>query len=257
MNPSISETRALNAYGKAGPNRLELHGSRTFLFLLPGQPMPITRKPHPDSPEDVLAECHRLREENRRLRELLAQYRIEVPNTTSGTSKQTAGEHQALPSPVSQESPAKEKIALFLNLFRGRKDVYAKRWESKDGRSGYSPACVRDWDAIRASKPAERKKIEHKTRTLLPLTDEVIRDHLAGKHTVGVYPLLTETPLVSGSGFERSCGKRTQRYSLPSAGRPLCLPRWNDPDRGKAGTSGFFSNSPFRRPWHETWVLPY
>jgi hypothetical protein len=77
-------------------------------------------------------------------------------------------------------------------LFRGREDVYAVRWESKDGRSGYSPACIKDWDAIRAGKQVERKKIERKTRTLLPLTDEVIRDHLAGKHTVGVYPLLAD-----------------------------------------------------------------
>ena len=28
-------------------------------------------------------------------------------------------------------------------------------------------------------------------RELLPVTDEVIRDHLAGRHTVGIYPLLS------------------------------------------------------------------
>jgi len=148
--------------------------------------MAIPGKPHPDSPEGVLAACRTLREENRRLRDLLAQHRIEIPGSSSSTAKHAAGELQTSSTPVSQESPAMEKIALFRSLFRGREDVYAVRWESKDGRSGYSPACVKDWDAIRAGKPAERKKIERKTRTLLPLTDQAIRDHLAGKHTIGV-----------------------------------------------------------------------
>jgi superfamily II DNA or RNA helicase len=207
--------------------------------------MPITRKPHPDSPEDVLAECHRLREENRRLRELLVKYRIEVPNTTSSTSKQTAGERQALPSPVSQESPAKEKIALFVNLFRGREDVYAVRWESRDGRSGYSPACVRDWDAIRASKPAERKKVEHKTRTLLPLTDEVIRDHLAGKHTVGVYPLLTDdTCWFLAVDFDKKSWQEDSKAFLAvcgQAGVPAVLERSRS---GKGGHIWIFFDEP-------------
>ena len=198
--------------------------------------MPIPGKPHADLTEDVLAECHRLREENRRLRELLAQYRIEVPNNTSGTSKQTAGEQQALSPLVSQESPAKEKIALFLSLFRGREDVYAMRWESKDGRSGYSPACVRDWDAIRASKPAERKKIEHQTRMLLPLTGEVIRDHLAGKHTVGVYPLLTDdTCWFLAVDFDKKSWQEDSKAFLAvcrQAGVPAAL------ERSRSGEGG-------------------
>ena len=34
---------------------------------------------------------------------------------------------------------APKRIALFRGLFRGREDVYARRWESTDGRSGYVP----------------------------------------------------------------------------------------------------------------------
>ena len=37
------------------------------------------------------------------------------------------------------------KIALFRRLFQGREDVYAVRWESKAGRSGYAPACANEW----------------------------------------------------------------------------------------------------------------
>lgn len=61
----------------------------------------------------------------------------------------------------------------------------------KDGKSGYSPAAI-DWRAINSARPEERKRIARKTRILLPLTEEVIRKHLTGKHTVGIYPLLPD-----------------------------------------------------------------
>ena len=70
--------------------------------------------------------------------------------------------------------------------------MYAKRWE-RDGRgSGYSPAAVKDWNAINRGRPKERKRIDRKTRRFLPLTDAIIEDHLLGKETVGVYPLLPD-----------------------------------------------------------------
>ena len=38
-----------------------------------------------------------------------------------------------------------QKVALFGRLFRGRTDVYPVRWESKAGKTGYSPACANEW----------------------------------------------------------------------------------------------------------------
>ncbi len=39
-----------------------------------------------------------------------------------------------------------EKLRCFMFLFRGRVDVFAKRWEKRDGsKSGYSPACSNEW----------------------------------------------------------------------------------------------------------------
>ena len=93
---------------------------------------------------------------------------------------------------VSEVFTPDKKIALFRSLFHGREDVYAVRWEGKGGKSGYSPAGVMDWRAIHAARPEERKKVARKTRTLQPLTDSAIRDHLTGKQTVGVYPLLPD-----------------------------------------------------------------
>jgi hypothetical protein len=46
---------------------------------------------------------------------------------------------------VHRHSPSDKKIALFMELFRGREDVYAKRWESKKtGKSGYQPFCANE-----------------------------------------------------------------------------------------------------------------
>ncbi|MGB8339891.1 MAG: DEAD/DEAH box helicase family protein [Burkholderiales bacterium] len=82
-----------------------------------------------------------------------------------------------------------EKVALFRGLFRGRTDVYPIRWESKStGKTGYSPACANEWRAGVCEKP-RIKCSDCGNRLLIPLSDAVIYDHLAGKHTVGVYPL--------------------------------------------------------------------
>ncbi|EET7235024.1 TOTE conflict system archaeo-eukaryotic primase domain-containing protein [Escherichia coli] len=85
-----------------------------------------------------------------------------------------------------------EKVALFRRLFRGRDDVWALRWESKtSGKSGYSPACANEWQARICGKP--RIKCGDCThRQLLPVSDLVIYQHLAGTHTAGLYPLLED-----------------------------------------------------------------
>ena len=83
-------------------------------------------------------------------------------------------------------------MALFRRLFRGRDDVYPVRWESKaTGKSGYTPACTNEWRAGVCDK-RRVKCADCGHRVLIPLTDSVIYDHLAGKLTIGVYPLLDD-----------------------------------------------------------------
>jgi len=83
-------------------------------------------------------------------------------------------------------------VELFRRLFRGRADVYPVRWESKtSGKSGYAPACGNEWRAGVCEKP-RIKCSDCGHRLLVPLSDAVIYDHLAGKQTVGVYPLLED-----------------------------------------------------------------
>jgi superfamily II DNA or RNA helicase len=87
---------------------------------------------------------------------------------------------------------AEQRIALFRSLFRGRDDIYAIRWESNDGRSGYMPKADRDWKSYLRAKDKDRKKVDRLTRKYRPLTDDVVRGHLVGEHTLGLYPLLQD-----------------------------------------------------------------
>ncbi len=85
-----------------------------------------------------------------------------------------------------------EKVALFRGLFRGRIDVYPIRWESKTtGKSGYAPACANEWRPGVCEKP-RIKCGDCSHRLLIPLSDALIYGHLAGEHTIGVYPLLED-----------------------------------------------------------------
>lgn len=109
-------------------------------------------------------------------------------------------EWRQLPEPIatpaneieSSKLSTGEKVALFRRLFRGRTDVYPIRWESKTtGKSGYTPACANEWRAGICEKP-RIKCGDCNKRQLIPLSDAVIYDHLAGEHTVGIYPLLED-----------------------------------------------------------------
>src|SRR5713101_6482421 len=133
-------------------------------------------------------ECDRLRAENARLRAMLG-IQDSVSKEPSPTAIPIA---DVSDSNIAVPSAAEKKIALFRSLFRGREDVYAVRWEGEGGKSGYSPAGVMDWRAIHAARPEERKKVARKTRMLQPLTDSAIRNHLTGKQTIGIYPLLPD-----------------------------------------------------------------
>lgn len=96
------------------------------------------------------------------------------------------------PEPESSRFSTAEKMSIFRRLFRGRTDVYPTRWESKTtGKSGYAPACGNEWLAGVCEKP-RIKCGECNNRLLIPLSDQVIYEHLAGKRTVGVYPLLPD-----------------------------------------------------------------
>ena len=46
-----------------------------------------------------------------------------------------------------QKLSAQEKVELFRSLFKGREDVFARRWYSKaSGKGGYQPVCQNEWN---------------------------------------------------------------------------------------------------------------
>jgi hypothetical protein len=115
--------------------------------------------------EGALAEGHRLREEVRRLRALLEKHAIPL-------DEPVAFAHETC-LPVASEiarlgtlSDNQAKITLFRSLFRGREDVYAERWRTKEGTWAYRPAGKKDWNALLASRPEEKKKVDRQTRVL-------------------------------------------------------------------------------------------
>ena len=102
---------------------------------------------------------------------------------------------------VNNHSSQEEKIRLFRSFFRGREDVFPRRFEnSKTGKSGYSPVCRNEWQAGICQKPKVACQ-ECNFRAFTQVNDEIIRNHLMGidpnersgrDFTLGVYPLLAD-----------------------------------------------------------------
>ena len=170
---------------------------------------------------EALAECERLREENRQLRG-----RLEMP------IPEVAVPPAAAPAPtgaVTAKSSPEEKVKFFLSLFRGREDVYAVRWEGRNGKAGYSPACRRVW-----GRPFPKHSEE--PQEYFPLTDQVVHDHLLGKLTAGVYPLLAdETCWFLAADFDKTTWQEDVRAYLHTCGE------WKVPallERSRSGRGG-------------------
>lgn len=102
---------------------------------------------------------------------------------------------------ITNESTEEQKIAIFRSLFRGREDVYPRRFESKrSGKSGYQPVCRNEWIRPFCQKP-KIKCGKCKNRDFTPLSENVIRNHLIGidptdryrrEFVIGVYPMLLD-----------------------------------------------------------------
>jgi superfamily II DNA or RNA helicase/very-short-patch-repair endonuclease len=148
--------------------------------------------------------------------------------------------------PVDQTSSSQAKIALFRSLFRGRDDVYPRRFESrKTGRSGYAPACANEWVRGVCEKP-RIKCAECPNRRFLLVTDDVIRWHLSGHDgegqpfVAGVYPLLQdETCFFLAVDFDK-VGWREDAAAFLEACRHLDLPAALERSRSGRGAHVWF-----------------
>lgn len=99
-----------------------------------------------------------------------------------------------------------EQIDLFLSVFRGRGDVVAEMWESKKtGKRGYQPICFNEWKENLCRKPCyscDNPKYRQ-------LDEPLLRRHLSGLTTLGVYPLLQDnTCWLTVGDFDNHDGAR-------------------------------------------------
>ena len=137
----------------------------------------------------LLAENKALLEENKILKVQLGI--IDPPHPAP---QQIPAEHLILdftepkPSRNQHQPDTAEKIRLFMSLFKGRDDVYAKRWQSRDNRAGYMPVCCNEWKLGLCRKPTV-KCIDCLYQSYSALDEKVIEAHLRGNIVVGLYPL--------------------------------------------------------------------
>jgi len=143
---------------------------------------------------------------------------------------------------IDHRSPPEMKIALFRSLFRGRSDVYPRRFESRrTGKSGYQPACANEWLQGVCEKPRV-KCSDCPHQRFVPITDEAIRWHLSGQDTegkdfvMGIYPMLQdETCFLLAVDFDKE-GWREDAKAFWETCRNLKIPAALE--RSRSGNGG-------------------
>jgi len=146
---------------------------------------------------------------------------------------------------ITKHSSPAEKISLFGSLFRGREDVFPRRFENiKTGKAGYQPACKNEWKPSVCFKPKIKCAV-CKARDFIPVTPEIFDAHLRGylqgekndrDFTMGIYPmLLDETCLFLVVDFDKDSWKEDALAYLETCGRcnvPAYL------ERSRSGNGG-------------------
>ena len=145
-------------------------------------------------------ENKRLRDEVGRLRKILSKEKLETDTSVDFTIvKETGLDYND--NLVTMNSASKEKIQLFMSLFKGRAEVCAKRWKNKPG---YSPYCFNDFKPGICNKP-KIKCCDCKNNDFAPLDEERIEGHLLGKYVLGLYPMtLNDTCFILVMDFDES-----------------------------------------------------
>ena len=180
--------------------------------------------------DTLMRRLHELEEENKRLKSLLAEHGIPFEAYTHD------GNLAALPSskPLvpSVSLSLQEKVELFQSLFKGREDVFAKRWYSETTKkSGYQPVCVREWNREFCDK-RKYKCSECANRKFESLSYEHIFNHLAGKDAygrdvIGLYPMLNDNScnFLCTDFDDKSCEHGYQKDVLRLTSKHILKPR--------------------------------
>ena len=141
----------------------------------------------------LLQQNEALRQENEELKLLLHAHGIEY-------KPKHAEEKDGVYSPFTFPSvklSIEERVAIFHSLFKGREDVFARRWFSKTtGKSGYQPVCINEWRRGVCDKK-KFKCADCPNRHFAPLTYQDLYRHLEGKDenccdVIGLYAIMPD-----------------------------------------------------------------
>ena len=140
--------------------------------------------------ELMQAENKRLKERIRELEQENARLRgVEITHLSNPETSDFVTKKQMTDEERAEE--LQRRVSLFRSLFRGREDVFALRFVSKTGKSGYQPVCSNRWSVECIN---QKLRCECCTfRNLMPLDDAVIWKHLhkdaLETDVVGLYPI--------------------------------------------------------------------
>ncbi|WP_320415655.1 TOTE conflict system archaeo-eukaryotic primase domain-containing protein [Candidatus Contubernalis alkalaceticus] len=188
--------------------------------------------------QTLLAENSNLKNEIKRLKAQLSEAELKFIPDSICENKLPSGFYDAddiekpSDSSINSFSDPMKKIMLYMSLFKGRNDVYAKMVKNKKGKPGYYPVCLNKWKPGLCGKP-EIKCANCTQKNYAVLDENVIKKHLVGDIVVGIYPmLLDETCYFLAIDFD---GDGWQKYI--SVLRGVCL-KFNIPIAVERSRSG-------------------
>ena len=141
----------------------------------------------------LLRHCEALQKENAELKSLLHSHKIAY---VFEGDKAEVSPYSPIVFPLVQLT-LDGKVRLFRSLFRGREDVYARRWQSRTtGKGGYQPVCINEWRSGKCDKK-RYKCAECPSRNFAPLSDGAVYKHLEGKSedcldVIGLYAVMVD-----------------------------------------------------------------
>lgn len=144
--------------------------------------------------DSLLHELDQLRSENARLKGLLQANGIAYEIAVTNIDEEKVYSDITFPDAHLGKD---ERVELFRNLFRGREDVFARRWYSKStNKGGYQPVCINEWRRGICDKKAV-KCVDCPNRNFLPLGYDEICRHLIGNDengcdVVGIYAIMLD-----------------------------------------------------------------
>jgi len=215
-----------------------------------------TRNTPPAISDDIGREITALRDRLTALGRECSEIAVRLAALEQGRDTSAIARPAMAASGLTKDSPTTIKIDLFRSLFRGREDVFPRRWESSTtGKAGYAPACRSEWVRGVCGKPAVKcgnAPIRHSSPSPTMSCAAMSRAGCPG------------SPATSPSASTRCCPMRRVGSLPPTSTRPPGCTMWprsatrpmrvgfrspsSDRARATAPTPGSSSPSRYRQP---------